>query len=176
VTATEENPIDFSAPAMVEGIAHVVAVEGNLAWLEPEQTSTCGSCASSSACGAKGIGTTANRLEARRFSLENQAGLAVGERVVVGIRENALVKASLTAYAIPLATALIAGALAQWADGRDGITLAAMVGGLLLGLGLARLIASHLSARGELAPRFLRRADAAVVCHPITLNMPKAGK
>lgn len=168
--------MDYSAPAMVEGIAHVTAVEGNLAWLEPEQTTSCGSCASSSACGAKGIGTTASRLEARRFSIVNQAGLAVGERVVVGIRENALVKASLTAYAIPLATALIAGALAQWADGRDGITMAAMVSGLLLGLVLARLGASRLFARGDLAPRFLRRADAAIVCHPITLNRPEAGK
>ncbi|HUX63853.1 SoxR reducing system RseC family protein [Sulfuricella sp.] len=172
----EENSPDFSAPAMVEGIAHVVAVEGTMAWLEPEQTTSCGSCASSSACGAKGIGTTASRLEARRFSLENQAGLAVGERVVVGIRENALVKASLTAYAIPLATALIAGTLAQWAEGRDGITMAAMAGGLLLGLGLARLGASRLSTRGELAPRFLRRADAAIVCHPVTLIKPEAGK
>jgi sigma-E factor negative regulatory protein RseC len=176
VTVTEETPIDFSAPAMVEGIAHVVAVEGTLAWLEPEQTTNCGSCASSSACGAKGIGTTASRLEARRFSLENQAGLTVGERVVVGIRENALVKASLTAYAIPLATALLSGVLAQWAEGRDGMTMAAMVGGLLLGLGLARLSAGRLSTRGELAPRFLRRADTASVCHPVTLNMPKAGK
>ena len=95
--------------------------------------------------------------------------------MVVGIRENALVKASLTAYAIPLATALIAGALAQWAAGRDGITMAAMVGGLLIGLGLARLSAIRLSLRGELAPRFLRRADAASVCHPVTFNTPKAG-
>jgi len=82
---------------MVEGFAHVVAVEDGVAWLEPEQTSSCGSCASSSACGAKGLGTTASRLEARRFKLDNHAGLVVGERVVVGIRENALVKASLTA-------------------------------------------------------------------------------
>ena len=176
MVAIEENSPDFSAPSLVEGIAHVVAVEGTMAWLEPEQSTGCGSCASSSACGAKGIGTTASRLEARRFSLENLAGLAVGERVVVGIRDNALVKASLTAYAIPLATALIAGVVAQWAEGRDGITMAAMAGGLLLGLGIARLGASRLFARGELAPRFLRRADAASICHPVTLNMPKAEK
>lgn len=176
MSAPVDNTIDFSAPAMVEGIAHVVAVEGSVAWLEPEQTTSCGSCASSSACGAKGIGTAASRLEARRFSLDNQAGLAVGERVVVGIRENALVKASLTAYAIPLTTALLAGAMAQWAEGRDAITMAAMAGGLLLGLGLARLGARYLFARGELAPRFLRRADATIACHPVTLNLPKAGK
>jgi len=94
----------------------------------------------------------------------------------VGIRENALVKASLTAYAIPLTAALLSGTLAQWADGRDIITMAAMVGGLLLGLGLAKLSANRLSARGELAPRFLRRADAASVCHPVTFMKPEAGK
>ena len=76
--------------------------------------SSCGGCASSSACGSKGIGTTASRLESRRFQLVNDAGLRVGERVVVGIRENALLKASITAYVIPLATLLIAGVLAQW--------------------------------------------------------------
>lgn len=156
--------MDFSAPDMVEGIAHVVAVEGAMAWLEPEQTTSCGSCASSSACGAQGIGTTANRLVARRFSLENHPGLVVGERVVVGIRENALIKASLTAYAIPLAAMLGAGAMAQWAAGSDGITMAAMISGLAIGLGIARLSAGYLSSRGDLAPRFIRRANTGVVC------------
>jgi sigma-E factor negative regulatory protein RseC len=159
-----DDTLDFGAPAMVEGFAHVVAVEGNVAWLEPEQTSSCGSCTSSSACGAKGIGTAASRLEARRFQLDNHAGLVVGERVVVGIRENALVKASLTAYAVPLATMLGAGAIAQWAAGKDGFTMAAMVAGLVLGLGIARLSAAYLSSRGDLAPRFLRRANVGVVC------------
>ena len=159
-----DDTLEFSTPAMVEGFATVVAVEGGVAWLEPEQTSSCGSCASSSACGAKGIGTMASRLEARRFQLDNHAGLVVGERVVVGIRENALVKASLTAYAIPLAAMLGTGALAQWAADSDGITMAAMVAGLLFGLGIARLSASHLSSRGDLAPRFLRRANVGVVC------------
>ena len=156
---------DFSAPAMVEGIAQVVEVDGKLAWLVPEQTSSCGGCASASACGAKGIGTTASRLEARRFQLVNDAGFRVGERVVVGIRENALLKASITAYVIPLATLLIAGALAQWAAGSDRVTMAAMFAGLALGLGLARLGAGRLLLRGDLAPRFIRRAGAGETCN-----------
>ena len=156
---------DYGAPALVEGYAQVVAVEGDVAWLEPEQTSSCGSCASSSACGAKGIGTLANRLEARRFSLPNHDGLRVGERVVVGISEKALVKASLTAYAIPLAAMLFCGAMAQWAAGSDLISMAAMAGGLVLGLAGARLNAGRLNARGELSPHYLRRADVVVTCH-----------
>ena len=97
---------DFSAPTMAEGIAQVVEVEGNTAWLIPEPGSSCGGCSSAAACGSKGIGTVASRLEKRRFQLVNDAGLSVGERVVVGINENAVLRASVTAYVIPLATLL----------------------------------------------------------------------
>lgn len=156
---------DFSAPTLVEGIAHVVAVEGTVAWLVPEQTTSCGSCASASACGSKGIGTTASRLDARRFQLFNDIGLSVGERVVVGIRENALLKASITAYVIPLATLLLAGSLAQWKFGSDFITMAAMVVGLAIGLGISRVEAGRLHAQGDLGPLFLRRAGPGETCN-----------
>ena len=155
----------FSAPTLVEGTAHVLAVEGNMVWLVPETGASCGGCASASACGSKGIGTTASRLEARRFQLVNDAGLRVGERVVVGIRENALLRASITAYVIPLTTLLIAGALAQWVAGSDIVTMAAMFAGLVLGLWLARLGAGRLMVRGDLAPRFIRRASAGETCN-----------
>jgi sigma-E factor negative regulatory protein RseC len=160
-----DNTTDFSAPAMVEGIAQVVAIEGTMAWLVPEQGTSCGGCASGSACGAKGIGTVASRLEQRRFQLVNDAGLRVGERVVLGIHENALLRASITAYLIPLVALLIAGAFAQWAVGRDTITMAAMLAGLVFGLWLARLRAGRLMAKGELAPRFIRRARAGETCN-----------
>jgi sigma-E factor negative regulatory protein RseC len=145
----------------VEGIARVVAIDNAVAWLEPEQTSGCGSCASSSSCGAgsgtPGIGTVASRIAARRFPLANAVGLRVGERVVVGVDERSLLKASLTAYAIPLVTALTAGAIAEGAAGSDLVTMAAMACGLGLGLLIARIAARHLARRGDLAPRFLRR-------------------
>ena len=159
-----DSSTDFSAPSLVEGIAHVVALEGDTVWLVPEQTGSCGGCAASSACGAKGIGTIANRLEARRFQIDNPSNLVVGERVVVGIRENALIKASLTAYAIPLATLLSSGALAQWQFGSDLVTMAAMVAGLGLGLLLSRLGAGRLLVRGDLAPQFIRRARLGETC------------
>jgi sigma-E factor negative regulatory protein RseC len=147
-------------PTLVEGTARVVAVDGSLAWLEPEQTGSCGGCAAAASCGSKGIGTLASRLEARRFPLAGTTGLAVGDRVVVGVREDALVKASLTAYALPLVTMFAAGAFAQAAAGRDDLTLAASVAGLALGLGIARLLARRLAASGQIAPRLLRRTDA----------------
>ncbi|MDD2915057.1 MAG: SoxR reducing system RseC family protein [Gallionella sp.] len=165
VDNSANSTTDFSAPALVEGFAHVVAIENTMVWLEPEQTTSCGGCSASSACGSKGMGSTANRLEARRFRIENPANLVVGERVVVGIRENALINASLTAYAIPIATLLISGILAQWAFGSDLATMAAMVAGLIFGLALSRANASRLSLRGDLAPHFIRRARAGETCN-----------
>jgi sigma-E factor negative regulatory protein RseC len=156
----------------VEGIARVVDIQGATAWLEPEQTSSCGSCASASSCGAGksagasvgGLGTVADRIAARRFALDNVGGLQVGERVVVGVAERALIRAALTAYGLPLATALTAGGIAESAFGSDLATMAAMAAGLLLGLLLARLVARRLSVRGELAPHFLRRAKPGETC------------
>lgn len=148
----------------VEGIARVVGVDGDVAWLEPEQTTSCGSCASASSCGAgagsasPGIGSVASRIAARRFGLDNAAGLAVGERVVIGVDDRALLKGALTAYAIPLLLALGAGSIAEAAYGKDLASMAAMAAGLLAGLLVARMVAGRLGARGELAPRFLRRA------------------
>ena len=162
---TVNTTTDFSAPTMTEGIAQVVAVEGNMAWLIPESGSSCGGCSSAAACGSKGIGTISSRLEARRFQLVNDAGLRVGERVVVGINENAVLRASVTAYVIPLATLLGAGMLAQSVAGSDMVTMAAMLAGLVLGLWLARVRAGRLMAKGELAPRFLRRASMGETCN-----------
>ena len=150
----------------VEGIARVVGVVGGVAWLEPEQTTSCGSCASASSCGAgaSGIGTVASRIAARRFTLDNAAGLAVGERVVIGVDHRALIKGAVTAYGLPLLLALGAGGLAEAVYGKDLVSMAAMGGGLLLGLLAARMVARRLGAKGELEPRFLRRARPNETC------------
>lgn len=160
-----DDMTDFSAPTLTEGIAQVVEVEGNMAWLVPESGSSCGGCSSAAACGSKGIGTVSSRLEARRFQLVNDFGLRIGERVVVGVRENALLRASITAYVIPLATLLISGALAQWVADNDFVTMAAMLAGLVFGLWLARVRAGQLMAKGELSPRFIRRASMGETCN-----------
>ncbi|MBS1224850.1 MAG: Positive regulator of sigma activity [Proteobacteria bacterium] len=149
--------------SLVEGVARVVSVDGAVAWLEPEQGPSCAGC-TSQGCGARGLGTVASRLAARRFPLTGHPDLRVGDRVVVGVRGDALLKAALTAYALPLVAMLGAGVLAQTLAGNDGVTLAASVAGLLLGLGVARFWAGGLTARGITTPRFLCRAGFGQSC------------
>jgi sigma-E factor negative regulatory protein RseC len=151
-------------PDFLEGVARVVALDGAQVWLEPEQTTSCSGCAASVTCGSGGLGTTANRLAMRRFALPNALGLAVGDRVVVGVEDRALLKASGVAYGLPLILALGLGGGAQWAAGSDGITMAATFGGLALGMAAARLAARWMAVRGQLAPRLIRRAHAGETC------------
>lgn len=154
-----------SAARTIEGYARVVGLEGAVAWLEPEQTTSCGGCAAAASCGSPGLGSIAGRISARRFPLDNRDALVVGERVVVGVADRALLKAALTAFALPMMTAFMAGGLAQWADGSNPITMGAMAAGLVIGFLASRIAACRLAARGELAPRFLRRARQDETCH-----------
>ena len=149
--------------SLVEGVARVVAVEADLVWLEPEQGTSCGGC-SSSGCHAKGLGTVASRLSARRFALQGHPELRVGDQVLLGVRGDALLKAAGVAYALPLVVKLAAAGLAQGLAGLDGLTLAASVIGLLVGLALARAWAARLLARGLTRPRFLRRLASGQAC------------
>ena len=148
-----------SAPddaGLAEGVARVVAVDHGTAWLEPEPTTSCAGCLSFSACGLKSGGSSRS-LVARRFPLADDQGYRVGERIVVGLPESAVLSASATAYAIPLLTMVGAGILAQGLGAGDGTGAAAILGGLAVGLLVARVVAGRLARRGAFAPRFLRR-------------------
>jgi sigma-E factor negative regulatory protein RseC len=154
----------------VEGIARVVRVTDDQLWLEPEQTTSCGHCASSASCGidsreAAGIGTVTSRLQERRFVVDNPgAGYREGDRLVVGVSEGSLLKASLTAYGLPLLFALTAGSITQGLYGEDLTTMLGMAGGLLLGFVAARFNAQRLAAKGDLVPCILRRARPDETC------------
>ena len=148
--------------ALLESVARVVAVDGGTVWLEPEPKASCSGCMSLAMCGAKGGGIRA--LQARRFPLTDAPRLRIGERVVVGLPEGSVLRASATAYAVPLALMIGVGIVAQ-TNGADDLTGAlAMAGGLAVGLLIARFIAGRLAGRGDLSPRFVRRAAADGMC------------
>ena len=149
---------DDDGHELIEGFARVVAVADGRAWLEPEQTSSCGSCSSVGLCSIGKDALTARKLEARRFPRPGALGLRVGERVVVGVRDDTLVKGAMTAYGLPLLTLLAGGIAGQEWGKTDAFAALGAVLGLVLGLIVARIVAKGLSERGVLTPRFLRRA------------------
>lgn len=159
-----QHGIADAGPALVEGVARVISIEGDRVCLEPEQSGGCGACAASAACDAKGIGTLASRLEARRFSLPNELALTVGDRVVLGVRPHSLVRASAIAYLIPLFTSLGAATLAQWHTGSDAICMVAAIAGLALGFLPLGRVGAWLERDGDRGFRILRLAAADKTC------------
>lgn len=156
MTLPDARQDDCHDRTLLEGTARVVAVEDGIAWLEPEQTTACGGCKASKVCG---VDPGSPRLKARRFSMPNAHDLRIGERVVVGVEEGTVLRASATLYGIPLLTLLGGGLIAQKAYGLGDLGAAAgAVAGLVLGLIVVRLWTARSSARGDHAPRFIRRA------------------
>lgn len=94
---------------MIEETGTVIALDGSHAWVETERRSTCGSC-SAKGCGT-GVLSKVIGARAQRVRVENRVGARIGDTVVLGLREDALVRGSLAVYIVPL-LAMFAGALA----------------------------------------------------------------
>lgn len=147
---------------MIEETAIVVAVEGDETWVETERQTTCGSCSVNKGCGtatlAKVLGNKRNRVR-----VINTIGASVGERVVVGIEEAALLKGSLAVYLVPILGLLLGGIFGEFMAPRlhistvEWLGAAGAIGGLSLGLLWLRFFARQVSADGRYQAKVLKR-------------------
>jgi len=85
---------------VIEENAVVTATDGHWAWLETERSS-CGHCSARGGCGVALIDKIRKPRQQQVKAL-NQANARVGDQVIVGIMENALVKGSAIVYLSPL--------------------------------------------------------------------------
>ena len=91
---------------MIEEIGVVTAVAGKQVTVETKIKSTCGSCQAQSDCGTGAI-ARALTPKPEFIVFESDLPLAVGSKVRIGIPEDALIKASVWLYVIPLLTLII---------------------------------------------------------------------
>lgn len=165
-------------PAVVEGVALVVAVDGQRVWLQSEQpASCCGSCATQSVCtGGTHVQPAGNWQVMQAADGIDGDGrlLAVGDRVRVGIDRSALAHTSMLAYAMPLLTMLVAAVLFQ--DAGNAVAVAAAAAGLGGGIAVARVLARRW--RDALQPVVLgvasRAGEAAAHATACTPSAPSA--
>ncbi|MDX1344563.1 MAG: SoxR reducing system RseC family protein [Sedimenticolaceae bacterium] len=112
---------------MIEEIATVIKIEGEMMSVEIQRQSSCGACSVKSGCGTNLIASLFGKRRAM-LSLPNTIHARPGDRVVLGIRENDLVSGSIRLYLLPLA-GLLLGALAGHL--LAGTELFSIAGGLL---------------------------------------------
>jgi len=86
---------------MIEEQAVVIRLEGQHVWLETQRQSACGHCSVKDGCGTQVLGKVlGNKSVVVRCV--NSLDVIVGDVVVVGIKESALLKGSLLLYFLPL--------------------------------------------------------------------------
>lgn len=146
---------------MIEESARVVATEGKFVWVETQRQSTCGGCAANQACGtatlAKVLGTRRMRVRAL-----NSDGAQVGDTVVIGLDETALIRGSLAVYAMPLLALFVGGIVGallsdRWAVDGEALTLGLGVAGLIAGLLWLKGFSRRIRDDSRYQPVVLRR-------------------
>lgn len=98
---------------MIEETATVVSCLNNQAKLEVLRQSTCSSCNAKSGCGTAVFSKTLGK-KVSQVTVENTLNLQVGDKVVVGLQESALLTGSAIVYLLPLIMLLVFAILGQW--------------------------------------------------------------
>jgi len=154
---------------MIEETARVVEVGPDGVWVETTRQSSCSSCSSKSGCGTATLGKVMGQ-KSSRIRVLGELQVEVGDQVVIGINDGALVRGSLAVYMVPL-LGLIAGAIfGQWLAVQ--LEAAPEIGeavlgsaGLLAGLGWLRIFSRRVSASEDYQPVLLRRVENRVMFH-----------
>jgi sigma-E factor negative regulatory protein RseC len=146
---------------VIEEHARVIAVENGQLLLEAQTKASCSACAVKQGCGTSVISKWVGR-KFTRFQAPNTVNARVGDEVVVGLAEEAMLKGSVLVYLLPLLAmigfALLADSLiAADTASRDLMVLIAAVAGFSLMLVISRLLLSTGSNSSKLTPVVLRK-------------------
>lgn len=117
---------------MIEEQGRVVAVESGAVWVETLRKSTCSSCSVKAGCGQgllDQLGAIGRRGYVRALS---NLQLNVGDTIIIGVREDLLVRGSLLVYLLPLFGLFAAAVLAEQVGlSEPWVILSALFGFLL---------------------------------------------
>lgn len=142
---------------MIETPARITRLDGDSAWVVGAAPSSCGACAGKG-CGSS-IFARVLHADEPEYRVENSLGAVVGESVVIGLPEGALLGAAISAYLVPLLLLIGGALLGQQLAGELG----AVTGGLC-GLVLAALNLKRRSAPATM-PVVLRRGGSGCASH-----------
>lgn len=146
---------------MIEERARVIAVENDKLLLEAQTQSACGGCGARQGCGTSVLSKWVGR-RFTRFQAKNTVNARVGDEVVVGLAEEAMLKGSILVYLMPLLAMIVSAVLADslipfGAAARDVLVLIAAVAGFVLMLVVSRRFLSSRRNRSQLQPVVIRK-------------------
>ena len=137
------------------------------AWVETKRQTSCGACAMNKGCGA-GMFAKAFGFRSPRLRVLDTQGVEVGDQVVIGIDERALVHGSFAAYMTPILSMLVFAMVgetiaAEWlAMKSDVLTVCFGIAGLVAGLLWVRRYSQRIGHDSRFQPVILQRSDCTV--------------
>ncbi len=153
---------------MLEEQGKVVAVDVGFAWVETQRKSACGSCSVNKGCGtgviSKVVGQRATQVRAL-----NRINAKVGDEIVIGLNDQALVRGSLAIYAAPLIAMLFAALLGDLVgqelqlNSGEGLTIIFGLAGLGVGFLWVRNFSRRIADDIRYQPVILRLRQGDVV-------------
>jgi sigma-E factor negative regulatory protein RseC len=146
---------------MLEETGTVIDTQGDTLWVQTISRSSCSKC-STSACSTSVIGKLFN-LKRNVLQMENTLQAIKGQRVVIGIPDSTLVKASVWAYLVPIVFMVAATMVALSLGAGDALQAMVAAAGLVLGFMVVKRVMSRVTEKGQFEPLLLRFEGA----HPV---------
>jgi len=149
---------------MIEEQATVIDREGDYVWVQTHRQSSCGHCSAKNTCGTQVLSKVLGNKTAQ-VRCWNSKDVKIGDQVIIGIEESALLGGSLLVYFLPLISMIIFGAVsvflskAWWPDDVDLWSVIASVSGLLLGLVFTNYHTQKINQRKRYEPILLKKLN-----------------
>ncbi|MBF7731635.1 SoxR reducing system RseC family protein [Pseudomonas sp. N040] len=116
---------------MIEETGRVVALEEGAVWVETLRKSTCSSCSANAGCGQGLLDKLGVGRQRGFVRVLSDLQLALDDVVVIGIREDLLLRAALLVYLLPILGLLAAALLASSLGLAEGWVILSGMAGLL---------------------------------------------
>ena len=142
---------------MIEETAIILECAGEYAQVQTERSSACGDCSSRSACETASLKEEAHKEPDAILQVLNPINAQPGERVVIGFEGDALTKASMAFYAVPLVSFILFAIVGQWLTSSEGMAALGGIFGLAVGLLWLRYFSSKASQDAHYTAVVLRR-------------------
>jgi len=146
---------------MIEETATVVEVQRDHVLVEVQRRSTCESCQVKSGCGTAVLAKVLGKKRSQVLVVRDRE-LSVGDHLVIGLQEKALVKGSMAVYFVPLILmiffAILGVAMAKQlnVDNVDAVSIVLGLLGLSLGMVWLKLFSHQIAVNKEYQPIILR--------------------
>lgn len=145
---------------MIEQNATVVKQDQNYVWVETMQNTVCGQCSAQGGCGTAILGDYFKR-RSKLVAVLKTIPVSEGDRVVIGLEEQALVRGSVAVYIVPLLFIFALGVLGETLSAQllldsEYLTVVLAILGLFLGALWLRRYGNSIKLDSRYQPVLLR--------------------